>query len=532
MENFKRHPQYLFGRAVTRQKLMKGINLVYYGVRNTLSPKGSNSLIMIPGYSSPLITNDGATISKYITSADTLTNAGCELVREVALKSNEIAGDGTTTSIILAKHLMEVCFGYLDSNPNREMYLSSELRKMKTLVKEWIATSNIVKQIKTLDDIKMIATVSSNDERIGNLVKKAYELVGGTEGLVTLATSEDMEHHVVLKKGYKWESGHLRQELVTNPKRMETVMEDSEGVYVLLYKGAINVYPQNMIGILKHIVNLGKKLLIIAEDFNGTGYAPMFATRTEKGISVVGVKSPGFGERTYSLLQDIEAISGATIMDDLSKVTLEDLGKIGKVEIGLASTTITSLDTYSTRVDYRIEVLKEELAKAKHDYDKTTLSSRIAMLSTGVSEIQIGAVTETELKDRKLRGEDALCAVKVAIESGYTAGGGLPYLHFYNFIKEKISPEIASYLEDVYLSPLVLILRNCGENSSRINAIIDTIKEDPSYGYNALTGKLENLYESGVLDPIKVVEQAIINSLSIAEIGITASSMIIGGNNV
>ena len=363
----EKYPQYLFGRKITRQKLMKGIDLVYYGVRNTLSPKGSNSLVIIPEYSSPLITNDGATIAKYITSEDTLINAGCDLVREVALKSNEIAGDGTTTSIILAKHLIEGCFAYLEKNPNKEMFLSEQLREIKSMVKDWISKSNIVRKIEKLSDIKMIATVSSNDETIGNLVERAYNLVGGTDGLVTLTTSEDMEHHVVVKKGYKWENGHLRQELITNLKRMETVLEDPTGIYVILYRGKVNSYPQNMVEILRNIVQTGKKLLIVAEDFNGQGYAPMFATRNETGLTIVGVKSPGFGERTYGLLQDIQAISGANIVEDLTTIQMKDLGKIGKVEIGLTSTTITGLSDTNDTVSERIEVLKSELAKASKE---------------------------------------------------------------------------------------------------------------------------------------------------------------------
>lgn len=529
----EKYPQYLFGKKTTRQKLMKGIDLVYYGVRNTLSPKGSNSLVIIPGYSSPLITNDGATIAKYISSEDTLTNAGCDLMREVALKSNEVAGDGTTTSIILAKHLIEGCFTYLEKNPNKEMFLSEQLGKIKTMVKDWISKSNIVRKVEKLSDIKMIATVSSNDEIIGNLVEKAYNLVGGTDGLVTLTTSEDMEHHVVVKKGYKWENGHLRQELITNPKRMETTLEDPTGIYVLLYRGKINSYSQSMVEILRNIVQTGKKLLMIAEDFNGQGYAPMFATRNETGLSIIGVKAPGFGERTYSLLQDIQAISGANIVEDLTTIQMRDLGKIGKVEIGLTSTTITGLSDTNT-VSERIEVLKSELKKATKEYDKTTLSSRIAMLTTGIAEIQIGAVTETELKDKKLRVEDALCAVKVAIESGYTAGGGLAYLNFYSYLVEQVHNDMIDILDKTYFAPLELILKNCGENENRIKAISDMVYQDleSNFGYNAITGKIENLYTAGVLDPIKVIEQALLNSLSMAEIAITASSMVIGGKNV
>lgn len=523
------HPRLFYGLNSTRRNLMKGVNLVYYSVSHTLSPKGSNSLIVLPGYNSPLITNDGATIAKSVSSVDPSINAGCDLIKEVALKSNEIAGDGTTTSIILARNLIKNCYDYLLENPNKETYLAQQLRQCKNLVKDWI-NSGVGKQIESMEDIKTIACVSSGSEEVGELIKEAYEKVG-KNGLVISTTSNTIDSQVSVRLGYKWENGHLRQELITNPKKMETVMEDESGIYILLYKGKINVYPQKFIPVLQAIIQSGRKLLILAEDFNAQAYAPMLATRTQDSISIVGVKAPGFGERTLSLMQDISSIANTPIYESLEDVKLEQLGTVKKVSIGLASTTIVGSSKASELVEAKVNELRELRKSATTEYDKSTLDERISMMTVGVAEIQVGAVTETELKDKKLRIEDALCAVKAAIESGYTAGGGLPYLLYREFISDKVDRKFYDIISRVYESPIAIILRNCGVSDIVAKQILNLVDENTSFGYNATTGKTGYLLEEGVIDPVKVVEQAIINSLSIAEMAVTANSIIIGGYN-
>lgn len=514
-------------KSSSRYFLRCGVNLVYGAVAPTLSPKGRNSCIIIPGQL-PLITNDGATIAKSVVSKNTKINAGVDLIKLASLKTNEIAGDGTTTSVILTKHLSDELLNLLDSEAVSELDIVNSLDKVKASVRSWAESEAI--RITGIEDLVKVAKVSSGNETIGNLIGKAYKEVG-LDGMVTCVSGNSIEDKVVIKKGYSWDKGHIHPALITDQTKLETVVEGD--VCVILYSGKITHYPENVVVIMRELIQQGKKLIIISEDFDHTAYPPMLATN----CSIVGVKAPGFGDRQASLFKDLEALTGATLVGgyskigDLSQLSINHIGHIQSATIKVNETVIVGQEKYSEAVNNRAYELSQELKSATHEYDKDTLTRRISKLKNGIAQIEVGAITEVEMKEKKLRVEDALCASRAAIESGYCSGGGLPYLRFIQQLR-KLDLELSIHcaIKNALESPLRVILQNCYVKD--IEETIDRIAEYQDYeetsdvGYNALTGDIENLLESGIIDPIKVVESVLVNSLSVVKTLITVETMV------
>lgn len=510
-----------------RERLIAGVDVVADTVKVTLGPKGRN-VIIGKAYGTPQIVNDGVTIAKEIDLKDPLENAGAQLLKEVSSKTNDVAGDGTTTASVLAQSIIHEGLKAIENNGN------------PVLMKEGInkATSDVVKFIKDksieVDDktLEQVATVSAgNNEVVGKLIAEAIRKVGD-DGVVTVEESKTAETTLKMAEGMQLDKGYISPYFVTDPERQETVLEKP---YILLVNKKINLLS-DIIPIMEHSARDNRPLVVIAEDVEGEALASMVLNTMRKVIRAVAIKAPGYGDGRKGFLEDLAVLTGGTLWTEelgipLEQVTPASFGHANRVVVKKDETTIVVDESTKTDIANRITTLKKQIELSESDWDKEKLQQRIAKLSGGVAVIQVGAASEVELKEKKLRIEDALNATKAAKEEGIVAGGGYTLFEAQrNCARDwETSPARDDYGTgyDILISALSLPLKQIAENAGKDgnNVLIECANK--SLGYNALTDNYENLLETGVIDPAKVTRSALENAASIAGMLLTTEAAIV-----
>jgi chaperonin GroEL len=515
-------------REDARSAILRGVNALADAVKVTLGPKGRN-VILDKKWGSPTITKDGVTVAKEIDLADAMENLGARMVREVASKTSDVAGDGTTTATVLAQSLFREGIKHVTAGANPMELKRGIDQAVVTVTEELKKLSKPVKG-------KMIAQVgtisANNDEAIGAIIAEAMEKVG-KDGVITVEESRTMETVLDVVEGMRFDRGYLSPYFVTDPERMEVVLESP---FLLIYEKKISSM-KDLLPLLEKVAQQGAPLLLVAEDVDGEALATLVVNKLRGTLRVAAVKAPGYGDRRKAMLEDIAVLTGGkAITEDLGikleNVRLEDLGRAKKVTIDKDNTTIIEGGGQGKDVQARVKQIRAQVDETTSDYDREKLQERLAKLVGGVAVIKVGAATETEMKEKKARVEDAMHATRAAVEEGIVPGGGVALL--------RAQPALDRLLEDESLSadtrsgirivrrsteePARWIANNAGQEG---NIVVGTIRAaQPEVGYNAQTGTFENLIEAGVIDPTKVVRSAIQNSASIAGLMLTTEAIV------
>lgn len=516
----------IFGEEA-RKALLNGIDKLASTVSVTLGPKGRN-VVLDKKYGSPLITNDGVTIAKEIELEDPFENMGAQLVKEVAVKTNDVAGDGTTTATLLAKTL--ICEGMKNvaagANP---VILKSGMKKATDAAVDEIKKNS--KKIDGTTDIERVATISAGDATIGRLIAEAMEKVT-SDGVITVEESKTAETYSEVVEGMMFDRGYVSPYMATNNDKMEAVVDDA---YILITDKKI-ASIQEILPLLENIVKSGKKLVIIAEDIEGDALATLIVNNLRGTFKCVGVKAPGFGDRRKEMLRDIAILTGGEVISEelgleLKNATVDQLGKAHQVKVEKERTIIVGGEGNKNDINDRISQIKSQIKITTSDFDREKLQERLAKLSGGVAVIKVGAATEVEMKEKKLRIEDALASTKAAVEEGIVAGGGIALINASRAVEnvvnscsgdEKTGAQIVlSSLE----APLKQIAKNAGLEGS---VIVDKIKRENKvgFGFNALIGEYGDMISSGIVDPTKVTRSALQNAESVASMVLTTESLI------
>lgn len=509
-----------------RRTLEKGVNKLADTVRITLGPKGCN-VVLDKKFGSPLITNDGVTIAKEIELEDHFENMGAQLVKEVATKTNDVAGDGTTTAILLAQAIIREGLKNVAAGAN-PMILKKGLHKAVETAVEGI--KEISQKVKGKEDIARVATVSANDDYIGNLIADAMEKVSN-DGVITVEESKTMGTNLEVVEGMQFDRGYISAYMATDTEKMEAILDDP---YILITdKKLSNI--QEILPILEQIVQQGKKLVIIAEDIEGEALATLVLNKLRGTFTCVGVKAPGFGDRRKAMLQDIAVLTGGQVISeevglDLKEATIDMLGKARQIKVQKENTIIVDGAGDSEAIKARIASIRAQIEDTTSDFDKEKLQERLAKLSGGVAVINVGAATETEMKEKKLRIEDALAATKAAVEEGIVPGGGVAFLNVIGKVSKLIDTVQGDEKTGVSIivkaleEPLKQIAVNAGLEGS---VIIDKVKNsEPGVGFNALTEKYVDMIQDGIVDPAKVTRSALQNAASVASMVLTTESIV------
>lgn len=515
----------LFGQDA-RTKILKGIDILANTVKVTLGPKGRN-VAFERSFGAPLITKDGVTVAKEIELQDNLENMGAQMVREVASKTAEVAGDGTTTATVLAQSIFTEGNKYVTAGAN-----PMELKRGidKAVARIVAALQSVAKQVTSKKEIEQIATISANsDAQIGQQIADAMEQVG-QDGVITVEEAKGMESELTVVKGMQFDRGYLSPYFVTDSEKMEVVLHDP---MILLYDKKIG-NMKSIVSTLEAAAKSGRTLLIIAEDIEGEALATLVVNKIRGTLKVAAVKSPGFGDRRKAMLEDIAAVTGATVISEDAGMTLDtameqDLGHAKKVIITKEDTIIVQGSGDAAVVAGRVMQIRAQLENCSSDYDKEKLVERLAKLAGGVAVIKVGAATETEMKEIKDRIEDALSATRAAVEEGIVAGGGCALLHAQSSLDylqlagdEKLGMQIVRRAIE---EPLRTIALNAGFEPS---IIVERIRQENSgsFGFDAKMGVYCNLVEAGIIDPVKVTRCALQNAASIAGLLLTTEAVI------
>ena len=518
--------QLLMGEEA-RKALCAGIDKLADTVKITLGPKGRN-VVLGKKFGAPVITNDGVTIAKEIELKDQFENMGAQLVREVATKTNDAAGDGTTTATVLAQALVTEGMKNVAAGAN-PMDLKRGMQKaVKASVEALKANS---KKMEGSADVARVATVSAGDEVIGSLIAEAMEKVSA-DGVITIEESKTAETYSEVVKGMQFDRGYITPYMVTDTERMEAVLDDA---YLLITDKKISVI-QDILPLLEQIVQSGKKLVIIAEDVEGEALSTLIVNRLRGTFTVVAVKAPGFGDRRKEMLQDIAILTGGTVVSEelgyeLKDATVDMLGRARQVKVTKEYTTIVDGMGDKEAVSNRVAQIRAQMAETTSDFDKEKLQERLAKLSGGVAVIKVGAATEVEMKEKKLRIEDALNAAKAAVEEGIVAGGGTAPLHTTAAVDAVIDAlegderTGARIVRKALEAPLRQIAANAGLEGS---VIIDKIMSgsDANYGFDAQKEVYGNMIKAGIVDPTKVTRSALENAASVASMVLTTESLV------
>ncbi|MBU3160911.1 chaperonin GroEL [Clostridium frigoris] len=504
----------LFGEEA-RRAMQRGVDKLANTVKITLGPKGRN-VILDKKFGSPLITNDGVTIAREIELEDPFENMGAQLVKEVATKTNDVAGDGTTTATLLAQAIIREGLKNVTAGANPMMIRTGIKMAVDKAVEEIKKAS---KPVSGKEDIARVASISASDEVTGALIADAMEKVGN-EGVITVEESKSMGTELDVVEGMQFDRGYLSAYMVTDTEKMEANLEEP---YILITdKKITNI--QDILPILEQIVQQGKKLLIVAEDIEGEALSTLVVNKLRGTFTCVGVKAPGFGDRRKEMLQDIATLTGGEVISEelgkeLKDVTVEMLGKAESVKISKENTTIVNGKGDTTEIHDRVSQIKKQIEDTTSDFDKEKLQERLAKLAGGVAVIKVGAATETELKEKKLRIEDALAATKAAVEEGIVPGGGTVYINAITEIA-KLTSDVSDIQVGINIikraleEPLRQIVTNAGAEAS---VIIEKVRESAGeIGYDALHDKLVNMNKVGIVDPTKVVRSALQNAASVA----------------
>ncbi|MGA3034956.1 MAG: chaperonin GroEL [Terracidiphilus sp.] len=524
----------------SRQAILRGVNILADAVKATLGPKGRN-VVIEKKFGSPTITKDGVTVAKEIDLKDPMENVGAQLVREVASKTSDVAGDGTTTATVLAQSIFREGVKTVAAGANPTA-LKRGIEKAVTAVigtrdKEgkWADDGALGKLSKPVNEgsVAQVGAISANgDQEIGDIIAEAVKVVG-KDGVITIEESKTMHTGLETVDGMQFDRGYLSPYFVTDAERLEVVLEDP---YVLIYEKKISAM-KDLLPLLEQVARGGKPLLIIAEDVEGEALATLVVNKLRGTLNVAAVKAPGFGDRRKAILGDIAILTGGkAITEDLGikleGVKLEDLGKAKRITIDKDNTTIVDGAGKASDIEGRVKEIRSQIDKTTSDYDKEKLQERLAKLVGGVAIIKVGAATETELKEKKARVEDALHATRAAVEEGIVPGGGVALVRCVPAVEtliktltddEKTGAEIVRRaLEE----PLRQIVVNAGEEGAVVVAKVLESKE-ANYGYNALTGKFEDLVKAGVIDPTKVTRTALLNAASIAALLLTTEALVV-----
>ena len=507
-----------------RRKLQAGVDKLANTVKITLGPKGRNVLINKP-FGAPLITNDGVTIAKEVYLPDVVENMGAQLVKEVATKTNDVAGDGTTTATLLAQEIIREGFKNVAAGAN-PMVLKKGIQGAVDVAVE--AIKGIAKHVETKEAIEQVATVSCGDNEIGQLIAEAMDKVGH-DGVITVEESKSLGTTLDVVEGLQFDRGYLSPYMVTDTDKMETVMEDA--VILLTDKKISNI--QDLIPLLEQVMKSGKKLLIVADDVEAEALATLVVNKLRGTLEVVAVKAPLFGDRRKAMMQDIAIMTGGKVISselgvELKEATLDMLGKAQTVRVDKDHTTIVNGAGNPDEIKARIAQVRGEIENAKMDYDREKLEERLAKLAGGVAVIKAGAATETELKERKLRIEDALNATKAAVQEGIVSGGGvalvsiIPQVH--DFVETLTGDEKtgAAIIERALEEPIRQIAENAGLEGSVVVAEVKRQKD--GYGFNAASEKYEDMIAAGIVDPAKVTRSALQNAASASAMLLTTES--------
>lgn len=516
----------IFGEDA-RKALQSGIDKLANTVKITLGPKGRN-VVLDKKYGAPLITNDGVTIAKEIELDDPFENMGAQLVKEVATKTNDAAGDGTTTATLLAQALVREGMKNIAAGANPMVLKKGMDQAVDTAVETIVANS---KKIEGSDEIARVGAVSAADENIGKLIAEAMEKVTA-DGVITLEESKTAETYSEVVEGMQFDRGYIAPYMVTDTDKMEAVLDDA---YILITDKKISNI-QEILPLLEQIVKAGKKLLIIAEDVEGEALSTLIVNKLRGTFTCVAVKAPGFGDRRKEMLQDIAILTGGQVISselglELSETTMEQLGRARQVVVQKENTIIVDGAGNSDDIKARVGQIKSQIENTTSDFDREKLQERLAKLSGGVAVIKVGAATEVEMKEKKLRIEDALAATKAAVEGGIVAGGGTALINAMPAVKklvDKLSGDEKTGAQIVYKAleePVRQIAVNAGlEGSVIIDKIIRSRKV--GYGFNAYTSEYVDMIPAGIVDPTKVTRSALQNAASVASMVLTTESLV------
>ena len=509
-----------------REQLRKGVDILANAVKITLGPRGRN-VVLEKSFGSPTITNDGVTIAKEIELEGKYENMGAQMVKEVATKTHDVAGDGTTTATLLAQAIINEGFKHVTAGVN-PMFMKRGLAKAsETIVNE---IKRLSKPTKTSEEIEQIATISANnDPEIGKLIAEAMDTVGN-EGVINVEESKTMNTYMEKVEGMQFDRGYVSPYFVTDAEKMVSELEDA---YILLLDKKISVM-KDLLPILQEVSQTGKPMLIIAEDIEGEALATLVVNKLRGTLNICAVKAPGFGDRRKEMLRDIAILSGGTVISEevglkLENTKLHDLGIAHKVIVDKENTTIREGKGKEKDISGRIQQIKRQIDDTTSDYDKEKLQERLAKLSGGVAVLNIGAATETEIKEKKHRVDDALQATRAAVEEGIVVGGGVALLQASKVIgKLKLEPEEkigADILTLALQMPLYQIAKNAGVAG---DVVVERLKNEknPNFGYNAAKREYSDLMADGVIDPAKVTRSAVQNACSIAGLFLTTECII------
>ena len=512
--------------AEARAALEAGVNKLADTVRVTLGPKGRN-VVLDKSYGAPLITNDGVTIAKEIELEDAFENMGAQLVKEVATKTNDVAGDGTTTATVLTQAMVQEGMKNLEAGAN-PIVLRRGMKKATDAAVE--ALKEMSQKVKGKEQIAKVAAISAGDEEVGNLVADAMEKVTN-DGVITIEESKTMQTELDLVEGMQFDRGYLSAYMCTDMDKMEANLDDP---YILITDKKISNI-QDILPLLEQIVQSGARLLIIAEDIEGEALTTLIVNKLRGTFNVVAVKAPGYGDRRKAMLEDIAILTGGQVISsdlglELKDTTMDMLGRAKSVKVQKENTVIVDGAGDKDKIQGRIKQIRGQIEETTSEFDKEKLQERLAKMAGGVAVIRVGAATETEMKEAKLRMEDALNATRAAVEEGIIAGGGSAYIH----ASKKVA-ELADSLEGdektgakVILkaleAPLYYIAANAGLEGA---VIINKVKESaPGTGFNAATEEYVDMVESGILDPVKVTRSALQNATSVASTLLTTESAV------
>jgi chaperonin GroEL len=510
-----------------RAKLKRGIDQLAEAVKVTLGPKGRN-VVIDKKFGSPTVTKDGVTVAKEIELSDPIENMGAQMVKEVATKTSDLAGDGTTTATVLAQAIFREGLKNVTAGAN-PMELKRGIDKAVEAVTEMLKSLSAPSAGKK--EIAQVGTISANnDKEIGNLIAEAMEKVG-KDGVITVEEARGLETTLETVDGMQFDRGYLSPYFVTDPEKMEAVQEDA---YILIHDKKISAMKE-LLPILEKVAQSGRPLVIIAEDVDGEALATLVVNKLRGTLKVTAVKAPGFGDRRKEMLRDVAVLTGGQVISEevgfkLENATLNDLGRAKRIVVDKDNTTIVDGKGKENDIQGRINEIKAAVEKTTSDYDREKLQERLAKLSGGVAVINVGAATETEMKEKKARVEDALHATRAAVEEGIVAGGGVALIRAQSALEkirgtedEKIGVDIVRRaLEE----PIRMIAQNAGAEGSIVVARVKESK-DKNFGYNAATDTYEDLVKAGVIDPTKVTRTALQNAASIAGLLLTTEAVVV-----
>ena len=514
-----------FGRTA-REKMLRGVDILADAVKVTLGPKGRN-VVIDKSFGAPRITKDGVSVAKEIELEDKFENMGAQLVREVASKTNDIAGDGTTTATVLAASIIRegnkaVAAGMNPMDLKRGIDMA-----VSEVVKDLAAKA---KKISTSEEVAQVGTISANgDKQVGLDIAEAMQKVGN-EGVITVEEAKTAETELEVVEGMQFDRGYLSPYFVTNPEKMVADLEDA---YILLHEKKLSNL-QAMLPVLEAVVQSGKPLVIIAEDVEGEALATLVVNKLRGGLKIAAVKAPGFGDRRKAMLEDIAILSGGTVISEdlgikLENVTLDMLGRAKKVSITKENTTIVDGAGQKAEIEGRVAQIKAQIEETTSDYDREKLQERLAKLAGGVAVIRVGGSTEVEVTEKKDRIDDALNATRAAVQEGIVPGGGVALLRSSTKITSKGENDDQEAGINIVRKALQSLVRQIAENAGdEASIVVGRIleKNEDNYGYNAQTGEYGDLIALGIVDPVKVVRTALQNAASVASLLITTEAMI------